>query len=219
MPKLGLCWGLVLAVLGPSCATSAQERQLRPLTADELATAMQLERQAVPEASLPMASRPLSSPFSSQLQSLDKVFSPTTVKQTDPDVTLLGAPGLLQSDSPRRAIVTRFDYLTGLAVTTTVDLDAKKVLDVTVARDRPVALSSAEFNRAVDLAISNNPNIRQLATEFGRDKLGFDALVPVDGLKTSPRYGHRLVLLWVETPRPSTRVMVDLTTEQVSSAD
>jgi hypothetical protein len=100
-----------------------------------------------------------------------------------------------------------------------VDLDSKKVLDVSVSRDKPVPLSMTEFNHAVDLGISSEPEIKELANEYGRDKLGFNVLTPIDGLKTSPRYGHRLVLLWVESPRPSKRVLVDLTTEQVSNGE
>lgn len=209
----------ILGIFVLSSATLAQVGQLQPLTPDEVAMATKLEREAVPEIQLPLASRPRSSVFSAQPSSLKSIFPSAVVKYSDPEVTILGAPGLVESDAPRRAVVTQFDYLTGLLVTVTVDLDAKKVLDVKAARDKPAPLSAAEFNHALDLAIANNADLKRLATEFGRDKLGVEIIMPVDSRKTSPRYGHRLVLLWVETPQPSDRVMVDLTTDQVGSGD
>jgi hypothetical protein len=88
-----------------------------------------------------------------------------------------------------------------------------------VARGKPAHLSAAEFSHALDLAIANNSDLKRLASEFGRDRLGVDIVMPVDSRKSSPRYGHRLILLWAETPQPSDRVMVDLTTDKVSSGD
>jgi len=213
------CSGFILRIFVSSSSTLAQDRQLQPLTPEEVTLAITLEREAVPEIRLPLASRPRSSVFSAQPPSLKNIFPSAVVKNSDPEVTILGAPGLVESDAPRRAIVTQFDYVTGLLVTVTVDLEAKKVLDVKVARDKPAPLSAAEFNHALGLAIANNSDIKRLATEFGRDKLGVEIVMPVDSRKTSPRYGHRLVLLWVETPQPSDRSMVDLTTDQVSSGD
>jgi hypothetical protein len=213
------CSGLILGTFALSSTTLAQDSQQQPLTSDEVALATKLEQEAVPEIRLPIASRPRSSVFSSQPPSLKNIFSSSLVKNSDPEVTVLGAPGLIESGAPRRAVVTQFDYLTGLLVTVTVDLEAKKVLAVKAARDRPAPVSSAELNHALDLAIANNSDLKRLATEFGRDKLGVEIMMPVDSRKTSPRYGHRLVLLWVETPQPSDRAMVDLTTDQVSSGD
>ncbi|HYL59215.1 MAG TPA: hypothetical protein VEU51_10110 [Candidatus Acidoferrales bacterium] len=181
--------------------------------------ATKLAQDAVPEIRLPIASRPGSSVFASQPPSLKSVFPAAAVKTSDPEVTVMGAPGLVEIGAPRRAVVTQFDYVTGLLVTVTVDLAAKKVLAVKVARDRPAPLSAAELSHALDLAIANNSDLKRLATQFGRDKLGVEIMMPVDSRKTSPRYGHRLVLLWVETPQPSDRAMVDLTTDQVSSGD
>jgi hypothetical protein len=211
--------GLILVFFALTSTTWAQDSQLKPLTPDEVAMATKLEREAVPELQLPLASRPRSSVFSAQPPSLKNIFPSAVVKYADPEVTILGAPGLVESDAHRRAVVTQFDYVTGLLVTVTVDLDAKKVLDVKVARDKPAPLSAAEFSHALDLAIANNSDLKRLASEFGRDKLGVEIVTPVDSRKSSPRYGHRLILLWVETPQPSDRVMVDLTTDQVSSGD
>lgn len=219
MRLAAFCSGFILGIFVLSSTTLAQDSQLKPLTSDEVAIATKLEGEAVPEIRLPIASRPRSSVFSSQPPSLKNIFPSAVVKYSDPEVTILGAPGLVESDAPRRAVVTQFDYVTGLLVTVTVDLEEKKVLDEKVARDKPSPLSAAEFNHALDLAIANNSDLKRLATKFGRDKLGVEIVMPVDSRKTSPRYGHRLVLLWVETPLPSDRAMVDLTTDQVSSGD
>ena len=218
--RLSAIWsGLILGTFVLSSTALAQDSRQPPLTSEEVAMATKLAQEAVPEIRLPIESRPRSSVFSSQPPSLKSVFPSAEVKISDPEVTVVGAPGLVERGAPRRAVVTQFDYVTGLLVTVTVDLEAKKALAVKVDRDRPAPLSSAELSHALDLAIANNSDLKRLANEFGRDKLGVEIMMPVDSRKTSPRYGHRLVLLWAETPQPSDRAMVDLTTDQVSSGD
>ena len=43
----------------------------------------------------------------------------------------------------------------------------------------------------------------------------YSHLVPVSADKTEPRYGHRLVWLWIDSPARSTKFLIDLTMKEV----
>ena len=128
------------------------------------------------------------------------------------DVTLLGSPGT-STATDRQARVTRYEYATGLTITTVVDLNTSQVLDVRAEANRPTPLGGDEVQRAIVLAARAVPD---LATT-SRSEL--QVLSLVDGKTTSRRYGHRLVVVWRQTPPPSPRVLVDLSTEQVVNAN
>ena len=67
------------------------------------------------------------------------------------EVTLLGSPGT-STATDRQARVTRYEYATGLTITTVVDLNASQVLDVRVEANRPTPLGGDEVQRAIVLA-------------------------------------------------------------------
>ena len=128
------------------------------------------------------------------------------------DVTLLGSPGT-SAATDRQARVTRYEYATGLTITTVVDLNASQVLDVRAEANRPTPLGGDEVQRAIVLAA------RAVADLATTPRSGLQVLSLVDSKPASRRYGHRLVVVWRETPPPSPRVLVDLSTEQVVNAN
>lgn len=127
------------------------------------------------------------------------------------EVSLLGSPGT-SSPTDRQALVTRYEYATGVTVLTVVDLNAGRVVDVRAEANRPTPLSTDETQRAIALAARA---IHELAIAPRSD---LRILSVVQSKPTSRRYGHRLAVVWREGPAPSKRVLVDLTTEQVVEA-
>jgi hypothetical protein len=127
------------------------------------------------------------------------------------EVTLLGSPGTSSSAS-RQALITRYEYATGVTVLTVVDLNAARVIDVRAEANRPTPLSTDEVQRAIALASRAIP---ELAIAPRSD---IRILSIVQSKPTSRRYGHRLAAVWREGPTPSKRVLVDLTTEQIVEA-
>jgi len=193
----------------------AQETQLQPLTPEEQQRALNIEKLALPELQQAVTQRPLTSMFAVRISSL--IDKPAVIenRQMQPDITILRAPGLMAPNTPRRAVVNRYDYGTGQSVSTVVDLDSNKVLDVRSTFDRPVPLDKAELERAVSLASERVPAIKEANSPGSRNQGQFEILLPVDGRRASPRFGHRLVLLWVNTAEPSPKALVDLTTDEV----
>jgi hypothetical protein len=215
---------LLLAILLVTVAqfadnVSAQERQLKPLTENEISRARQIEREALPDLQQPLLQRKDGSEFSLQAQSSAQslVEQPAVRenRQMEPVVSILGAPGLISEDAARRVSVTRFDYSTGLVVTTVIDLDKNKVLSTRSTSDRPAPLGVDEFERAVSLARKESAEIAQVVSEFGLKQIQFQAHVQMDSRRSSPQFGHRLVLLWAQAPRSTERVLVDLTADRV----
>jgi hypothetical protein len=128
------------------------------------------------------------------------------------DVTLLGSPGT-STAADRQALVTRYEYFSGLTVMTVVDLNAGRVIDVRSEFNRPTPLGADEIQRAITLA---GRAVADLATT---PRAALQILPLVDTRTASRRYGHRLVLVWRDAPTPSPRVLVDLSTEQVVNAN
>ena len=128
------------------------------------------------------------------------------------DVTLLGSPGT-SAPTERQALVTRYEYATGLTVMTVVDLKASLVLDVRAEANRPTPLAPDEIQRAIVLATLA---VNDLATT---PRSGLQILALVDSKPASRQYGHRLVVVWRDGLTPSPRVLVDLSTEQVLHAN
>jgi len=109
----------------------------------------------------------------------------------------------------RRALVTRFDYPTGLTFQSVVDLQKKVVLE-------PIEI---EANYPTPLA----PREVALATVLVSEKTG-TALLPAkatvrpftDNEPTSKTHGHRLVYVSLKEQRAGGRFLVNLTTRDVS---
>jgi hypothetical protein len=204
-----LIWALAVlaATLGTLAGAFAQPPS-RVLSDAERQLAHQLE-----EASLQQLRTAPSSPL------LDKAIpqlagTPTgrVRKSIVTDVTLLGSPGTSAAQD-RQARVTRYEYASGLTVMTVVDLNAGRVLDVRVEANRPTPLAPDEMQRAIALAARA---VADLATTPRSD---LQVLALIDGRTRSRRYGHRLVVVWRQTPPASPRVLVDLSTEQVVNAN
>lgn len=217
---------MYLATLNAVCAAlislaympgnvNAQERQLIPLTDDDVRKARTIEKEALLDLKRPLVERSTSSIFSLRVQSLIDEPAVRENRQMEPAVSILGAPGLIPENAARRAVVTRFDYSTGLAVTTVVDLDKNKVLSIRATPDRPVPLGADEFERVIILARNGSTEVAQLLESVGRDKIDFQVLVEMDSVPSSPQYGHRLVLFWAQAPRSTERLLVDLTSDKV----
>lgn len=212
-----------------TCAGRAQETQVRPLTQSEIGRAIAIEQRALPFVNLPIESRDIVgltipglsdlSGFKTQSLQTKPSLPPPVLGNSQADVTLLGAPGHVSENMTRRAIVSRFDYLTGISVSTVVDLDANRVLDVDTSRDKPAPLSVAEFERAKTIASEANVAFRQALGTGKPETLDYNVLVLVDSKTTSPTYGHRLVLLSIEKPTSSPRLLVDLSKGVVLSVD
>ena len=128
------------------------------------------------------------------------------------DVTLLGSPGT-SAPADRQALVTRYEYASGLTLMTVVDLNAGRVIDVRSELNRPTPLGADEIQRAIVLA---GRAVADLATT---PRSGLQVQALIDSKPASRRYGHRLVAVWRGTPPPSPRVLVDLSTEQVVNAN
>ncbi|HMH51218.1 MAG TPA: hypothetical protein VK548_13360 [Candidatus Acidoferrum sp.] len=150
--------------------------------------------------------------FNKGLPQLARTPAGRTRRSTVTSVTLLGSPGT-SAATDRQALVTRYEYATGLTLTTVVDLNAGRVVEVRAEANRPTPLADDEIQRAIVLASRAVPD---LATT---PRAGLKILALVDSKTTSRRYGHRLVAVWRETPPPSPRVLVDLSTEQVVNAN
>ena len=109
-----------------------------------------------------------------------------------------------------QAMVSRYDYSTGLTFRTVVDLTEKKVVEIKADPNFPTPLAPEEVKRAVELAAQAAPEIATGAPEEAI------TLPLIDTAPTSPTYGHRLVVVWREGTAPSERVLVDLSMEAIA---
>ena len=164
------------------------------------------------EASLQQLRTPPSPLLDRGLPQLARTPAGRVKKSVVTGVTLLGSPGT-SATTDRQALVTRYEYATGLTITTVVDLNASQVLDVRAEANRPTPLAGDEVQRAIVLA---GRAVADLATA---PRSALQVLSLVDSKPGSRRYGHRLAVVWRETPPASPRVLVDLSTEQVVDAN
>ena len=128
------------------------------------------------------------------------------------EVTLLGSPGT-SSPGVRHALVTRYEYATGVTILTVVDLDRSAMIEVRAEANRPTPLAADEVQRAIALAGRAIPDLAVTP------RSAVQILSVVQSRPTSRRHGHRLAVVWRDGPPPSRRVLVDLTTEQVVNAN
>jgi len=146
----------------------------------------------------------------------------TRAGQTRKSVVTGVTPAGSSSTTPRvaarsgqRAIVTRYDYATGVTTRTTVDLDTGRTLHVRKDVNYPTPLAEEETQQALALARRAVAGIDTIVRSATPQTLDVSYMVPLNSDPSSPRYGHRMVVLWVEKPTRSEKVLVDLSTEEV----
>jgi hypothetical protein len=196
----------LLAAIGHVAPTSAQGTS-RALTTNESSLAAKLEESAALQW---RTIEPMASVFSSKaISKLGDTPSGKRLKSLVTEITLLGSPGTT-SLAERRAMVTRYDYATGLTLRTTVDLSKGKVLDVKADANRPTPLAVSEVQRAIEIASEVMPELKGALLSRVR------ALSVIQSAPKNQRYGHRLAVLWQDEPASKGRVLVDLSTEEVA---
>jgi len=213
--RLGIC--ILFAGSTGSLAMAAETNAGRVLTSSEVDTALKVEAKAN-EQELARAA-----PFLERkaLPGLNETVAgkagKTVIIREAVAPHLSGferaAPGL-----PRRAFVMRYDYATGVTTRTLVDLDAEKVIDLKAEANYPTPLAKEELDRALELARAASPELDKLLKDHPTDR-ELQVLVPIDNAPTSPRYGHRLAILWLEVPKATNRILVDLSDEKVVSTN
>jgi hypothetical protein len=198
---------LALLVAAAAAGPAAAQTPPRILSDAEKRLAHQLEETTVQQ----LRTDPNSPVSGKGIAQLARTPAGRVQRSVVTDVTLLGSPGT-SAPADRQARVTRYDYATGLTITTVIDLGTGRVLNVRAEPNRPTALATDEVQRAVVLA---SRAVLDLATT---PRSALQVLAVVDSKPTSRRYGHRLVVLWRDAP-PTPRVLVDLSTEQVVNAN
>ena len=195
------------ATVGGSAGVLAQS-PARILSDAETRLAHQLEEASLQQ----LRTAPVSPLLDKGIPQLSRTPSGRVKKSVVTEVALLGSPGT-STATDRQARVTRYEYATGLTIMTVVDLNASRVLDVRTEANRPTPLAGDEVQRAIVLAARA---VADLATTA---RSGLQVFSLVDSKPASRHYGHRLVVVWRQTPPPSPRVLVDLSTEQVVNAN
>ncbi len=115
----------------------------------------------------------------------------------------------------KRAVVTRYDYSTGITTRTTIDLGSGKVLAVRSKLNYPTALAAEELEEAKTLLIKEEPAIDKIVKEYGSDKVKFFHLTLNSKNPSDKRYGHRLLWLWIAKPVQTNKYLVDLSTNEI----
>ncbi len=133
-------------------------------------------------------------------------------KSVRPLIVPLEAPGQVGSS---RAVVTRYDYASGLTTRTTVDLDSGKAVHVRQDANYPTPLAKEEYEQALALARKSVPDIDAIIKAAAPDELLITTQLPLYANPRHPRYGHRLVALRVEAPEVSDRITIDLSTNEI----
>ena len=210
MHKQTLVWACALAILAATASRPAGVLAQSPrlLSDAERQLAFQLEDASVRQ----LRTAPGGPLLEKGLPQLGKTPAGRVQKSVVTDVTLLGSPGT-SAPADRQALVTRYEYSSGLTLMTVVDLNTGRVVDVRSEFNRPTPLGGDEIQRAIVLAARA---VLDLATAPGS---GLQVQALIEGKPTSRRYGHRLVVVWRGTPPASPRVLVDLSTEQVVNAN
>jgi hypothetical protein len=191
----------------------------RALTEDQLNRALEIEAKAaatdkplVARGGVGMGIPNLSATFAGQRgKTVRPLVAPIETPAADQPV----ARGAKPPVDAARAIVTRYDYATGITTRTTVDLGTGRALDIRKDVNYPTPLADEELDQAITLA-------RQKVSEFDSamksaqpNELSVSHLAPVDNDPSSATYGHRLVYLWVDRPTRTRRILVDLSTNEV----
>lgn len=115
----------------------------------------------------------------------------------------------------QRAVVTRYDYASGVTTRTTVDLDSGKAVHVRQNANYPTPLAKEEYDQALALARKASTEFDAIIKTAAPAELLITTQLPLYDNPKHPRYGHRVVMLRVEAPAPSNRVTVDLSTNEI----
>ncbi len=205
-------WFTSLAVLSFVSATSTSGAQrLSSLTDEERDAALALEASAIDQLKGGPSLAPMASFSAEIIPELRATPMGAEGKSVVTGVTSVSPKEA--AEATRRAVVTRYDYATGLTFRTVIDLTARQALDIKADPNFPTPLAPEEAERAIEIAAGTVPEIAQPA---GGPPPAAPSLLPIiDSLPSSPTYGHRLVVVWRDDLPRTTRVLVDLTTETV----
>ena len=121
------------------------------------------------------------------------------------------------SASLRRAVITRYEYATGLTIRTWVDLGSNVTVATRSDANYPTPLAPEELTEAKELLQAKVEEINKILSE-GSDSVRYAHLVPVSSNAAAPRYGHRLVWLWLTSPVYTEKYLIDLSTNEVEKS-
>jgi len=214
--QLGCTCGSLLALAVATTNVMAQGGSSQNLTEAQVKTAVQIEDRANTQSRDARAQGAVQEPA---LPRLADTPAGKRNKSVVPSVTPVGSIGTTPSaarvSTGQRAMVTRYDYATGVTTRTTVDLDTGAALHVRKDLNYPTPLAKEETEQALELARRTVPALDAIVKSARPEALNIVYMVPVNTDPSSPRYGHRLVILWVEQPARSSKTLVDLSTEEV----
>jgi len=185
------------------CPASAQEVKL---TSAQEQRALEIEAASKPPAVFAKAN------LLPGLPGLASTAAGRLGKSVRPLIVPLEAPGQVQV---KRAVVTRYDYASGLTTRTTVDLDSGQAVHMRQDANYPTPLAKEEYEQALVLARKANPEFDAMVKAASPDQLVITSQLPLYDNPKHPRYGHRLVALRVEAPDVSDRITVDLSTNEI----
>ena len=195
--------------------------QARALTEEQLNRALEIEANAA-AADKPLVAR---GSVGLGIPNLSSTFAGLKGKTVRPLVAPIVAPAsapeqpVARGEKPAadaaRAVVTRYEYATGVTTRTTVDLGTGKALDVRRDVNYPTPLADEELEQAITLARQKVVEFESVMKGANPGDLSVSHLAPVDNDPSSATYGHRLVYLWVERPTRTRRILVDLSTNEV----
>ena len=199
-----------LVVFSVGTASLAGAQQSPQLSDEELASALAVESSAIEQFKGGAALAPMAAFTAEAIPELQSTPAGVEGKSVVTGVTAVSSQEAAQVS---RAVVTRYDYGTGLTFRTLVDLAAKQALEVKADANFPTPLAPQEVERAIEIAGGTVPEIGQPPGAAQSEP----RLLPIiNTLRTSPTYGHRLVVVWRDDLPRVERVLVDLTTETVA---
>lgn len=208
----------VLAAAFMAATAMAQDDANKGLSAAQEKRALEIEAASAPPAGMMargtvgQALPGLASTIAGQL---GKIVRPMVV----PLETGMPVEGTRGAGAPAssRAVVMRYDYATGVTTRTTVDLASGKAVHVRQDANYPTPLAQEEYDQALALARRQTPEFDAIIKGAPQEELRIHTQMPLYDNPSHPRYGHRLVVLWIEAPTPSSRITVDLSTNEVVS--
>jgi hypothetical protein len=201
-----------MAVIGALAATlamvpvSAQEPGLTP---DQERRALEIEAASKPPAVFAKAI------LVPGLPGLAATAAGRISKSVRPLVVPLESATSAGRRAVQRAVVTRYDYASGVTTRTTVDLDSGKAVHVRQDANYPTPLAKEEYEHALELARKAVPEFDTILKAAPPAELLITTQLPLYDNPRHPRYGHRVVTLRIEEPTPSYRITVDLSTDEI----
>lgn len=204
-------------IIGLTLSSLTKAENLHTLSAEERSIALTVEVSSTMRPRVPasadlinlqdLANTPKGASRKSVVISVLPVGSDSTVSRLKSTLPSGSIPS-------RRALVTRYEYATGLTIRTWIDLEKEKILHIRGDVNYPTPLAETELREAIELLKNKNNEVYNIANEYG-NSVQFEHLVPVSSTKSAPRFGHRLVWLWIREPVKTARFLVDLSTGEV----